>query len=451
MKHAVILADERGDVVAAVSATRVRYQVLAFLCSLLFILYLDRVCISQAAAAIQAELELTNSQMGLVFVAFTLAYGLFEIPAGHWGDRRGSRAVLTRIAVWWSAFTMLTAACFGFYSLLMVRFLFGAGEAGAFPNSARIVARWFPLHERGRVQALLMAAAQVGGTVSPVVAGYLIVYSGWRLTFVLFGGLGVLWAVLFFRWFRDDPAEHPAVNEGELQLLSQSAGTPVAHHAAIPWRAVLGNRSILLLGSIMGANACASYMYHSWYPKYLQAARDVSPIQSGWLASMVLAGGLCGTLLGGLLNDWVSRRQGTSHGWRSRYGFSCLSLASLSLLGSLWMESPQWSTAAACLSCLLANSQQSNWWSSVNEVSGRHLGALFGLMNSMGIPAVMLSQYLFGALADWRGELGYTGRAQWDPAFGMYIGLLGISALCWVFVDSSRGLKDGDGEDAVTG
>ena len=135
------------------AATRTRYGVLGFLCSLAFVLYLDRVCIGQALPSIQSELGLSNDQIGYVLGAFLIAYGLFEVPTGHWGDRFGSRGVLTRIVVWWSLFTALTGAANGLLVLVSVRFLFGAGEAGAYPNVARIIARWFPPGERGARKA----------------------------------------------------------------------------------------------------------------------------------------------------------------------------------------------------------------------------------------------------------------------------------------------------------
>src|SRR5436190_1548279 len=116
--------------------TGVRFGVLGFLCSLTFVLYLDRICIGQAQPAIMKELGLDEKQMGHINSAFQIAYGLFELPMGRWGDRFGSRGVLTRIVLWWSVFTALTGAAKGFWQLLVVRFLFGGGEAGAIPNVA---------------------------------------------------------------------------------------------------------------------------------------------------------------------------------------------------------------------------------------------------------------------------------------------------------------------------
>jgi MFS family permease len=154
--------------------TTVRYRVLAFLAGMTFILYLDRWCISVAGPVIQEQLELSKTQMGFVFGAFTLAYGLFEVPTGRWADKYGSRKVLTRIVLWWSAFTALTGASTGFLMLLVVRFLFGAGEAGALPSAVRVVTRWFPTPAQGRAQGIITTAMVVGGAFAPIVATYLI-------------------------------------------------------------------------------------------------------------------------------------------------------------------------------------------------------------------------------------------------------------------------------------
>src|SRR3954453_3712700 len=204
------------DLVGSSRPTRARFVVLGVLCMLSGILYLDRICMSAALDSIQTDLALTNTQGGYVLMAFTLAYGLFEVPTGRWGDRIGGRRVLTRISLWWSAFTALTGACTGLWTLLGVRFLFGAGEAGAFPNVARILSRWFPDEERGRAQGLLLAASSIGGAIAPFAPPVLIKVLGWRLTFAAFGGVGALWAAGFWWWFRDDPATHPEVNPAEL-------------------------------------------------------------------------------------------------------------------------------------------------------------------------------------------------------------------------------------------
>jgi sugar phosphate permease len=406
---------------------------LGLLCALTFVLYIDRVCIAQAVEPIQQELKLSNTQVSYVLMAFTLAYGLFEVPTGRWADRVGSRLVLTRIALWWSVFTALTAASTGFYSLLLVRFLFGAGEAGAYPNAARIVSRWYPAAERGRVQGLIQTAALVGGTVAPVAAAFLIRAQGWRGAFVFFAALGVVWAAVFWVWFRDDPARHPAVNASELALLGERPAE-AKEHGAIPWRLVLTNRSVWTLGLIMVFGAFNSYLYYSWFPKYLQEARELDSVEAGSLASLVLGGAAVGTLSGGFLDDWL-RRSGARHG-RRWLGAIAYSLAAGLIGMGLLFESPRALAVCACLSCLAATCPLSAWWSCAIEISGRHLGALFGLMNGMGVFGAMGSQFFFGAFADWRKGQGYSGREQWDPAFAVYVVVLFGAALCWAFYSS---------------
>ena len=411
--------------------TKIRFVVLVLLCSLAFVLYIDRVCISQAAVPIKEELGLSDTQMSFVFMAFTLAYGLFEVPTGHWGDRVGSRAVLTRISIWWSAFTALTAACNQFWTLLVVRFLFGAGEAGALPNMARVVARWFSTAERGRIQGLIQTSMLLGGAAAPAVAAWLIALLGWRGAFLVFGSLGIVWAAVFWLYFRDEPAHHWAINAAELAHIGSTGPIGVTAHTAIPWRAVVVNPSVWLLSAIMIFASFNSYFYFSWFPSYLQKGRGLSNAEAGLLASLVLGGGAIGSLSGGLLIDRVAqlgRDPIVARRWLCGGAFA---LAAGFLVLALTWESATGLAIGCALSCLCAMSTQAGWWSSVIEISGRHLGALFGLMNGLGVFGAMGSQFFFGAFADWRKALGYAGREQYDPAFVAYVVALLLAALCW--------------------
>jgi sugar phosphate permease len=412
--------------------TRTRFRVLAFLCALSFILYLDRVCISQAVEPIRDELGLSQQQMSFVLMAFTLAYGLFEVPTGHWGDRIGARAVLVRIAIWWSVFTGLTAACTGLFSLVVVRFLFGAGEAGAFPNIARVLARWYRQTERGRVQGLIQTTALLGGTVSPVLAAFMIREVGWRWAFVVFGMVGIVWAGWFWVWFRDDPAQHPSVNQAEREWIGSGGASAATHHESIPWKAALSNPSIWLLGMITTLSSFNSYLYFSWFPTYLKRGRGLEEVEAGALASLVLGGAALGTMAGGFVTDYLARLDDPLRG-RRLYASCAFTCAALALLGVLFFDSPSLSALCAAGSCLAAMSTLSLWWTSAIEISGRHLGALFGLMNGMGVFGAMGSQFFFGTFADWREKLGYTGRTAYDPAFWVYLSVLLLAGLCWTF------------------
>jgi sugar phosphate permease len=419
--------------------TRVRYRVLAFLFALSLILYLDRVCISQAIEPIQRELDLSNTAIGFVLGAFTVAYCLFEVPCGRWGDRFGSRGVLTRIVLWWSVFTALTGAATGLGTLLAVRFLFGAGEAGALPNAARVVARWFPASSRGPAQGSITTANQLGGALAPVLTAYLIVAMGWRWVFVLFGALGAVWAMAFYTWFRDDPAEHPGVNKAERRYIDQGRlEGSMDFHPPVPWRRVLASANVWLLGAVMMCMSFASYLYMSWYPKYLQAARDVPAISAGWLSSLVLAGGALGCITGGVLSDVLIRWTGNRRWSRRIIGIGASTVAALALVGSIYCDVPAMAAVLTALACFSAQLQIASWWGVIADISGKHVGALFGLVNALGMPGAAASQLLLGFLADWRGSHGFVGRDQWDPSFYLYGLVLLAGALCWLWIDTTR-------------
>jgi sugar phosphate permease len=422
------------------TATRVRYRVVMLLCLLSFILYLDRICISQATSSIKSELDISNTAMGFVLAAFTVAYGLFEVPTGHWGDRHGSRGVLTRIVLWWSLFTALTGAANGLLMLLVVRFLFGAGEAGALPNAARVISRWFPANARGPAQGIVVTSALVGGAFSPMVTEYLLDGLGWRWAFVLLGVPGVVWAAVFWWWYRDDPAAHPETNDLECHYIRAGAAPAerTDSHPPLPWKQVLTNRNIWLLGSIISCGSFTTYLFFSWYPTYLKEGREVPPGLSAWLAGMVLAGGAIGSTAGGYLSDWLVRTTGNRRWTRRLIGFCALSNAALAMVASSYCDSP-WVSAVCCTwACLAVHVQLASWWGAVTELSGKHLGALFGLMNSMGIPGAVGTQLFLGSFVDWLGSLGYVGRARWDLAFPIYGLVLLIGAGCWLFVDTTK-------------
>lgn len=421
----------------AVQPTRVRLSVLWLLCAMTFVLYLDRVCIGQAAVPIKRELGLSDTQMGWVFAAFSIAYGLFGVPAGRLGDRYGTRWIMTWIVVWWSAFTLLTAACFGLFSLLAVRFLFGAGEAGAMPNAARVLDRWFPTREQGRARGWVLTASLAGAAVVPVLASYLIVKFGWRWVFPAFGAVGMAWAALFATWYRDDPDRHSAVNDAERKLINAgrtSAGETVE---PTPWRAALRNRCLWLLGGITCCSAFTSYFFYSWYPMYLQAGRGVPTVEAGWLASFVMAGSAAGTLLGGYGDDWIVRQENPLV-WRKRVGSFACALAAVLLVSSIAVDIPWVAALIAAMAGLALTSQLTTWWACATEISGRHVGALFGFMNMLGLGGAIASQLFFGVFADWAAAQGRTGRAQWDPAFFVPAGLLLVAACGWWWVNPAR-------------
>jgi sugar phosphate permease len=433
----------------------VRYGVLGFLAAMTFVLYLDRVCIGQAAPQIQKDLVISETWMGVVFAAFTLSYAVFEVPTGRWGDRFGSRGVLTRIVVWWSFFTALTGASAGLTMLLMVRFLFGAGEAGALPNSARVLKEWFPESNRGRAQGIITTAMMIGGAVAPLASQQLINALGWRWTFVVFGLIGLAWAVAFYAWFRDDPAEHPATNEAERRLIlagrvskAKGQGKDLTAHAPIPWDLVFRNANIWLLGGSMMTMSAVYYMLISWYPKYLQAARGASPDQSSWLASMVLGAGAFGCFFGGWLTDWLVLKTGNRRWGRTLQSVAGAGIAAAGILASIFTDNTVLASVLVAIACFGVQIQVPAWWASATQVSGVHLGALFGLMNMIGAGGAICSQLFLGSFADLMKSWGYTGRGQWDPGFFVYVAIALIGMTLWALIDPTRTVGGKSGPEA---
>jgi MFS family permease len=416
-----------------------RFGVLFFLCTLALLLYIDRVCIGQAATSIRRDLGLSETQMGWVFNAFILPYCLFEVVTGHWGDRYGSRRVITRIVLWWSVFTALTGAAFGFWPLVAFRFLFGAGEAGAFPNAARVVTRWFPAGERGLARGSITTTSQLGGAIAPPLAAYFIGLVDWRWTFAIFGAMGIVWSATFYWWFREDPEEY---ERGETQRTAPSQPPTGAEHHAIPWDIVLTSPNVWLLGMIMTVGATLFYMLFQWYPTYLKEARGLSEQASGWFGGIALAGGALGCITGGFVSDLIIRHT-TERKWTRRLcGSGMLLCAALALLGVRYSESALLASLLCAAALFFLQVSIPTWWTVVAEISGHHGAAMFGLMNGMGGLGVMVLNYLVGSVIDAGKQAGTPLVEVWRPVFdGVAIGMV-IGAICWLLVDATRSIVE---------
>jgi predicted MFS family arabinose efflux permease len=264
--------------------------------------------------------------------------------------------------------------------------------------------------------------------MAPYLAVVLIQWIGWRWTFVVFGSVGAVWAAGFYVWFRDDPADHPATNKAEVAHIGRGASASNVH-TAIPWKLVFTNPSIWFLSLIMACGSFNSYIYFSWFQKYLISGRGVAELQAGKMASVVLACSAVGTLVGGYLLDRFATQGGT--GRKRILGSCCFFLAAMMLSCSLMSSHPWLAVIFAGLSCFATQATQPLWWTCSIGISGKHVGALFGLMNSVGVFGAMSSQFLVGALADYFGKRGFTGRDQWDPAFYINVGVLLTAGILW--------------------
>lgn len=414
--------------------TRARLILAAWLCGLSGILYLDRICMSQAVVPIQAELALSNTEVAYVAMSFTLAYALFAVPVGRWGDRFGPRLVLTIIVLAWSLFTGLTGAAIGLLMLIVVRFLFGAAEAGAFPNAARVMTRWYPPTERGRVQGTMLAFAQFGAVVAPAATAYLIEGLGWRAAFFVFAAFGLIWAIGFWVWFRDDPADHRGVNAAELEEIRSSAPPPPADPGPVPWRAVLTNRGVIVLALVMVFSAFFTYFFYTWFPKYLKVARGVGNVEAGWYNSLVIGGSGVGMLFGGWLADRISRTSADPVRARRYLCLGVFLIAAACVFVGSRCDDTTTHALLLCASMFIMHFQLPNWWSVIIPQGGRHTATIFGLTNGIGGFGAMASQGFVGVFADYQEQsLGLSGRVAWDPIFDVYVVVLVLAGVAWWF------------------
>lgn len=411
-------------------ATRVRHGVVAFTLALTAVAYLDRVCISTAAPAIRSELGLTDVQMGWVFSAFTIAYAAFEVPSGWLADRFGARLMLTRIVVWWSALTAATGWTTGFASLAVTRFLFGAGEAGAFPSIARAYSRWLPADRRGQAFGLALMTGALGGALTQPLVASLLGRIGWRWTFVVFGSVGLVWAIAWFLWFRDDPHDHPGVNSAELARIGSEPPIP---HGRVPWRILFASRNLAAICAMYFFAIYGWYFFLTWLPTYLMRARGFDLTHAGWLSAMPLVCIAAGVLGGGWGSDVLARSWplGAARRTPGLIGFPA---AALAVVGGLQVSDGTTAAVLLALAAGLAAAGVSPAWAVCLEVGGRHSGVVTGAMNTFG--------NLGGAVCPV--VVGY-----WLERWGSWQGsLLSVSAcylmaaLCWCAIDPTRPLED---------
>jgi MFS transporter, ACS family, glucarate transporter len=403
---------------------RHRHRVLGFIVLLFAITYIDRVCISVAGPRMQEDLGIDPVGWGWVTAMFTLSYCLFEIPTGAMGDRVGPRRVLTRIVLWWSAFTTLTGAVSNYYLLLLIRFCFGAGEAGAFPNASIVISRWFPPSRRASVSGVMLMAAQVGGAIAPLLVVPIQMRYGWRASFFVFGAVGVVWAAAWHAWFRDTPAEMPGVSEEELRELS--AAQPAPGHG-FPWRVALRSESLLAL---MGAAFCYIYVYtffQTWFHTFLVKGRGVS--EGGLLLSALPYGiAVCANLAGGAASDALVRRLGVTWGRRS-LGIVGLGSASLFTVAAMFTERPLLTIVLLSLVYGAITLQQAGVFGVCLDLGQKHAGAVVGLMNTSAAVGGFVSSVTYGYIVD--------RFHSYDAPFVPMALVLFLGALFWLRVDAS--------------
>jgi MFS transporter, ACS family, glucarate transporter len=399
-------------------ASTARHRVTVFAITLAALAYVQRVAISQAADGIQADLGLGKAQMGMIFGAFGISYALFEIPNGVLGDRLGVRLMLTRIVVAWSIFTALTGAAWSFLSLWIARFLFGAGEAGCFPNLTRMLSSWLPTAARIRAQALMWACSRWAGAVTPLLTLAIVHWLGWRWAFVLLALLGMAWAVLFHRWFRDDPAQHPGVNAEELALLTSARALTTQAGEQAWYRQLLTTQVVILLLQYF----CFAFVwqfYVTWLPSYLKEARHLSAVQAASFATLPLLFGGFGSLVSGMVAARFSRRR-----------IACVGFVLSGLLLFLVTRINQTATAmvAMGLASFFSDLTMPISWNACVEIGRRNTAAVSAAMNMFGNISGFVAPVVGGLILAHAAD-------DWNRLIYLMVGACAIAAACWLVLD----------------
>ena len=404
--------------------SRTRYSVVVLAIGLAVLSYVQRVAISQAAGPISHDLHISKQQMGLIFGAFGLSYALFEIPMGLLGDRLGVRRVLAQIVLAWSAFTALTGASWNVASLWVIRFLFGAGEAGCFPNLTRMLSAWLPARERVTAQSLMWAFTRWGGAATPPLALLCIRWFGWRWAFVSFAALGLVWCAVFLIWFRDDPAQHRAVNAAELKILEASRVLTTHEAGQQHWMSLLLTRQVSLLVLQYFCFSYVWYFYITWLPTYLREGRGQAPARAATLAVIPLLFGGFGSLATGLAPIRLPRRAIAICGFLGTaillFGFTHIRSVVLAMLVM--------GVASFCSDLTMPIS-----WDACVEIGGPYTATVAAAMNMLGNLAGFAAPVAGGVILERTG-------GNWNLLIYTMAAAATVSAVCWFYLhpESSR-------------
>lgn len=407
-----------------------RFRVLVLLTSLTTLTYLDRICISIVGVRMKSELHLNNEQFGWVLAAFALAYAVFEIPSGMLGDRIGPRKIFIRIVILWSLFTALTGLVNGLVSLLIVRFLFGVGESGTYPNSILVVSRWFPVSETGKALSWVGIGSQLGAAIAPLIIVPIAVAYGWRMPFFVIGSIGLLWVGFCYSWFRDFPMQMKAMPLAEKEMIGRSCRHKDQQHL-VPWKLIFRNRTLWPLMLMYFCCQWANYFFVAWMPVYLQEGRGISENSMKRITSLLFIVGIIGFLAGGAAGDWFLKRKGLTKGRR------LTGMLGLGACGFLLLMAAISSDNTITASCLIGANFSFSFGVMVSyavcaDIGRNNAGTVTGAMNFFGQMGAFSLALIFGKIVQVTHHFDY-------PLY-LLAGVLFAGCLLWLAIDPEKSL-----------
>lgn len=414
------------------NSKRYRFFLGSFLITLL--LYVDRVCISSAKDSISGDLGLTDIQMGWVLSAFALGYALFQVPGGALGDKYGVRRVMTTIMVLWSIFTSLTGAAWNYTSMLFFRFIFGAGEAGAFPNISRAAFSWVPTQERGKFQGINFSGSRLGAAFALPLVAYLIKAWGWRNIFYFFGLIGILFAVLFYAFFRNKPEDHSGLSDEEKEYIVKNRQQEVEKTGGdLSLKTIISSKNVILaMIQYIGSNFIFFFML-TWLFPYIKAKYELSLVATGFYAMLPLLAGAVGNWVSGFMVDSIYKKGKwkLSRQLPATIGFV---LVVVGILSSLYMDTALSSVLCLSVAIFGADMTLSPSWSFCMDIGEENSGKVSGMMNMAGNLGAFSTALAFPYLQAWTGSN--------EPFFYIAAALGFVAIFCWYFMNPDIKLSD---------
>lgn len=439
-----------------VNMSPVRIGVVAGFCAVASVAYLSRNCLGVFAAdeAFRAELNASPQQLSNVMTAFFLAYGVFQIPAGWLGQRFGSRVVLTLYAAVWSISTAILGlgGSVGFLAAAMAAI--GTAQAGVFPNAARSISDWMPAHRKAVACGFMAAFMSIGGATASGLTGWLTEYFSWRAIVVLYSTPGLVWALIFYWWFRDRPEDHPGVNDSELayirdeppgaeragvagdsseQPVEQAVEQSVEKAGSINWRVMLTSRALWLINGQQFFRAAGYIFFATWFPTFLRETRGVSLKDSGILSSLPLLAVVLGCSLGGILTDWLLERTNSRVIGRKVVASASLAICGFLTVSALWADGLTMAMTLITAGSFFAAVAGPCAYAQTMDVAGKQIPVVFGMMNMMGNFGAAICPQLVTRFVDATGS--------WEGVLFIFFGVYLAASLCWAMLDTDATLE----------
>jgi ACS family glucarate transporter-like MFS transporter len=411
-----------------------RYKMVFGTFLLAMIVLFDRILLSVAKDPVAESLQLSDKQMGWAMSIFALGYALFQTPAGLFADKYGPRKILTAVVALWSIFTALTGVVWNYITLLIVRFLFGAGEAGAFPGMARAIYSWIPLSERGIVNGINFSGGRIGAAFALPMVAWLMDLVGWRLTFVLLGAIGILWGIIWYLWFRDNPEDHKGMTNTEVNYIRKHTNrdTKEEEKVKIDFGKLFRSKTMWLLMGQYFASNFTFFFCLTWLFPHIKAKYGLDALEAGFYASAPLIFGALGNWSSGFLVDFIYKknRWALSRKVPAIIGFL---LASTGIVASVYMDEVTPAIILISIAVFGADMTLSPSWSACVDVGKQFSGAVSGTMNMAGNIGSFLTALAFPYL------LELTGSEV--PFFYLAAGLNLLAIVLWMRINPQQPLQ----------